>query len=57
MPEVFHIKTGDEVMLVIFIHELKQGLAVKWAFVQFSRDYQIGEYYKELLKELRLLCE
>lgn len=25
--------------------------------MQFLRDYRIGEYYKELFKELRLLCE
>lgn len=25
--------------------------------MHFLRDYQIGEYYKELFKKLRLLCE
>lgn len=25
--------------------------------MQFLKDYQIGEYYKELFKERRLLCE
>lgn len=54
MPEVSRSTAGGA---GIFIHEIKRGLAVKRARMQFLRDYRIGEYCKELFKELRVLCE
>lgn len=53
----YRLFISRQVVLAIFIHELRWGLAVKWVFVQFLRDYQIREYHKELFMELRRLCE